>query len=71
MPSVPRASGDEPQAPQHQPPAQTVFPARAGMSPPAPLDTWVTFRVPRASGDEPSSEDALGVALVCSPRERG
>ena len=49
----------------------TVFPARAGMSPHP--RRWKTRKccVPRASGDEPQISYTGFYHWLCSPRERG
>ena len=49
----------------------SVFPARAGMSPPNVSLEIEVSGVPRASGDEPELASVLGASLKCSPRERG
>ena len=49
----------------------SVFPARAGMSRGAHLKRALVCSVPRASGDEPHYAKIQGLALECSPRERG
>ena len=50
---------------------QSVFPARAGMSPIVSMSSMVREGVPRASGDEPALVEAHNAAVECSPRERG
>ena len=49
----------------------SVFPARAGMSPDAPVRREMLICVPRASGDEPKLDPAHISNVMCSPRERG
>ena len=49
----------------------SVFPARAGMSPPAARTAASQTSVPRASGDEPARYRTLAILISCSPRERG
>ena len=48
-----------------------MFPARAGMSRVVKAGVDTVNDVPRASGDEPPANEATGLCLVCSPRERG
>ena len=48
-----------------------VFPARAGMSPPARAPLHFPLCVPRASGDEPKYMTGYELIYSCSPRERG
>ena len=49
----------------------SVFPARAGMSPPTPTSDILNTGVPRASGDEPFYSHIAKNIELCSPRERG
>ena len=50
---------------------ESVFPARAGMSPVAPRYSRRESRFPRASGDEPSLATRETPHFWFSPRERG
>ena len=50
---------------------ESVFPARAGMSPSRGGGLNLCRRVPRASGDEPASIARCQSFDECSPRERG
>ncbi len=49
----------------------SVFPARAGMSPMAYINSERSLCVPRASGDEPPNRKEPEMFNLCSPRERG
>ena len=69
--SVPRESGDEPDARYDVLTRDGVFPARAGMNRFAIRSACCWFCVPRESGDEPSLQTMRPRVTQCSPRERG
>ncbi|EHI6655717.1 hypothetical protein J9484_001939 [Escherichia coli] len=48
-----------------------VFPAPAGINRCASYKKLTINSVPRASGDKPRAPLATGVAVECSPRQRG
>ena len=48
-----------------------MFPAPAGMSPPAVVACSITTDVPRTRGDEPDFANAWSKTVECSPHPRG
>ena len=56
LPGIPRESGDDPVTVLETTPEHRVFPARAGMIPPALWSGDRRVRIPRESGDDPATQ---------------
>ena len=69
--SIPRESGDDPDADQCDALCYGVFPARAGMIRLRGSPILAASRIPRESGDDPDSGPGVCGGSQYSPRERG
>ena len=69
--SIPRESGDDPDAADQLGCVPLVFPARAGMIPLPTLCRLSHGGIPRESGDDPWQCTPKALPVWYSPRERG
>ena len=69
--TVPRTRGDDPAIEVAKNAAELLFPAHAGMIPPAKTRNESKKTVPRTRGDDPEKEKKELLKWHCSPHTRG